>query len=210
MEGSQLSELITFTSSTTINATVLIAGEGNIRSAALSKELSKILSEVADNELLTGHEKVRALEQYILKASKQGSLPVSLSDEELLWVTESVRGRLDALCYLQSEQQRKYFSISVAYDCYALIYKYRSSDVEDAIRSLSANLRFVLHWLYNSLRAYADYGLKDETKAHLRSIPKDLRCEAFRIIENKIGKDTRSRSASIEVKSYLDILFEKI
>jgi hypothetical protein len=175
----------------------------------LSGFLSHLVNSLTESSLC-GSEEIHRLEQAWISAQSVGRLPIPLSEDEFQWVGSSIRGRLDALLYLQAEQRRERLALTTADDCYAIVVKYCPDTVDESIENLSANLRFVLFWLYSSLKAYADYGLKERTRNNLKTIPRDLLSEAFQIIEQKIEKRTGSEDARREVKSYLEILFRKI
>lgn len=157
-----------------------------------------------------GIENIRNLEKQIFTAIRAGKFADIVDSNEFEWLQESVRGRLEAIAYLQSAQQREFCAIAVAYGRYKLIQRYRPAEVEESILTLSSNVTFILCWLHASLSAYVDRGIKPKNRKDLQSIPEEILDEVFQDIVTRILVDTESEAAAKESEAYLRLLADRL
>lgn len=208
MEGLRQSESITFTSGTTFNAnTFLISNNDEDLSP---KALCTIVSELVSSNSSDLPAIIRQLERHLFSQDTEAVRPFGLSEGALLEIRAGIKGRLDALYYLESKRQRSYFAVAIAYGRYRLVQKNKPKTTERSLVVLARSLDFVLEWLFESLKAYTQRGIEESTLSDICTIPIDIMQESFQSILDTIEADTNSKSAATEAKVYLDILMRKV
>lgn len=113
--------------------------------------------------------------------------------------------------YLKKDKRIFYLAKATAFDCYEKIIEFYADEyVDKAIEAFTANLSYCLRWLYASLKAFCSRPIESKSKQNLTTFPRELFEEAFKILEDKIEKQTGSIEEAREVNIYLKLLLKQL